>query len=352
VKDHRISKKPLLALALAVLAFGAACGNSDKDKGASGTTTSTLTASGAVTHAPITTQAGINDPAQRAVAVAQYMPAGATVAVGQVVRWSWAGTSEPHSVTFLPAGQSLPPPGTDQALFAPTPPKGAFDGTAMVNSGLVPLGPQAAPPFELTFSKPGRYPYQCVIHPPMVGTIDVVAAGQQGDTAADVDTRGAQEKGQWVAEGEAALSALQSAAPASTKNPDGTTTWKVVMGATTAHTDILAFAPVPAAVKPGDKVTFVNNSGAPHTATFFGQQPPTESPEDPRTDQAIPGPSPQRVNAKDLFNPGELPPNAPPGAGPPEAARSFTFVVPAAGGYSYVCIFHAPSGMAGVIKAA
>ena len=346
-----IPKKTLLVLALAVFALGAACGSSDKDKGAAGTT-STLKASGAVTD-PITIQAGVNDPAQRAVAVAQYMPAMATVAVGQAVRWSWAGTTEPHSVTFLPAGKSLPPPGSDdQSLFAPTPPTGPYDGTAVVNSGLVPLGPQAPPPFELSVSKPGRYAYQCVIHPAMGGTIDVVAAGQPADTAAAVDARGAQEKGQWLAEGEAALAKLQSAAPASTKNRDGTTTWKVEMGASTAHTYVLAFAPVPAAVKAGDKVMFVNNSGAPHTASFFGQQPPIQSPEDPRTDKAIPGPSPQRLNAKDLFNTGLLPPNAPPGAGPPEAVRSFTFVVPAAGGYSYVCILHAPSGMAGVIKAA
>ena len=44
-------------------------------------------------------------------------------------------------------------------------------------------------------------------------------------------------------------------------------------------------------------------------------------------------------------------PDAPPGYGPPEAARSFTFTVPAAGDYQYICILHAPSGMAGQITA-
>jgi plastocyanin len=125
----------------------------------------------------------------------------------------------------------------------------------------------------------------------------------------------------------------------------------VEMGASTPHTDILAVNPVPASVKLGDKVTFVNNSTEPHTASFFGQQPPIQSPADPRADTAIPGPSPQRLNTKDLFNTGLLPPNAPPGAGPPFAARSFSFTVPAAGEYSYVCILHSPSGMAGAIKA-
>ena len=123
------------------------------------------------------------------------------------------------------------------------------------------------------------------------------------------------------------------------------------MGASTPHTDVLAFAPVPAAVKHGDKVTFVNNSMAPHTASFFNQTPPIQSPEEPAAQKPAPGASPQKLNAKDFFNTGLLPPNAPPGAGPPVAARSFTFSVPAAGDYQYVCIFHAPSGMGGEIKA-
>jgi plastocyanin len=53
-----------------------------------------------------------------------------------------------------------------------------------------------------------------------------------------------------------------------------------------------------------------------------------------------------------LFNTGWLPPNAPPGAAPPEAARSYTYVVPTAGDYNYVCLLHAPSGMVGTIKVA
>ena len=36
----------------------------------------------------------------------------------------------------------------------------------------------------------------------------------------------------------------------------------------------------------------------------------------------------------------------------PEAARSFTFVIPTAGEYAYVCIPHAQSGMVGTIKVA
>ena len=335
----------LTAVTVGVLALGTACGSSDNSKSASKSKSS-----GVVTAEPITIRAGINDPDHTQIAVLQFMPARATVSVGQKVRWSWDDTKEPHTVTFFPPGQSAPAPGSDPSLFAPMPPKGAYDGTTLVNSGLVPQGPQAPPPFEMTFAKAGTYNYTCVIHPQMVGTI-VVAAGDAGETAAAVTTRGDQEKGQWLAEGNEAFQKFESAAPASTKNRDGTTTWTVQMGTSTPHTDILAFAPVPAAVKHGDKVTFVNNSMAPHTASFFNTQPPILSPEDPAADKAAPGPSPQKLNAKDLFNTGTLPPNAPPGSGPPEAARSFTFSVPIAGEYQYVCIYHAPSGMAGAIKA-
>ena len=340
----RRRRAALAAATAAMIALGAACGSSDDDSNSAAQTK----APGRVQNEPITIKAGVSDPTHNQIAVLQYMPAKATVAVGQKVRWSWDETKEPHSVTFLAPGQTAPDPGSDTSLFAPTPPAGPYDGTALVNSGLQPLGPQAVAPFEMTFAKAGSYNYLCVIHPQMVGTIVVADAGE---TAAAVTTRGDQEQGQWLAEGNEAYQKLMAAPTVSTKNKDGSKTWKVEMGTTTAHTDILAFAPVPAAVKKGDKVTFVNNSMAPHTASFFNETPPIMNPEDPVAQKAAPGPSPQKLGNKGLFNTGLLPPNAPPGAGPPEAVRSFTFSVPTAGDYQYICIFHAPSGMAGAIKA-
>ena len=186
-----------------VLALGAACSSSDNSKSAS-------KSKGVVTPEAVTIRAGVSDPAHSQIAVLQFMPAKATVSVGQKVSWSWADTREPHSVTFFPPGQSAPDPGSDTALFAPTPPTGPYDGTTLVNSGLVPQGPQAPPPFEMTFAKAGTYTYHCVIHPQMVGTI-VVAAGDAGEAAAAVTSRGDQEKGQWLAEGNEAFQKMMSA---------------------------------------------------------------------------------------------------------------------------------------------
>ncbi len=124
------------------------------------------------------------------------------------------------------------------------------------------------------------------------------------------------------------------------------------MGVDTAHTSVLAFAPPSSDVKAGDTVTFVNNSFAPHTASFAGKGTLPQNPGDPAAQKPTPGPSPQTLNPTDVFNTGLLPPNAPPDGGPPEPARSFSFVMKTAGTFNYICIFHLGSGMAGAIKVA
>lgn len=332
----------------AVLLLATGCGDDDDDEGATTTEASDTTDTTEAAPAGIVVNAGVNDPEDATIAVLEFLPDAIAVEAGSTVTWEWTGT-EPHSVTFLEPGQELPPPGSDESLFEPTPATGPIDGTAFVNSGLQPLG--AAPvPLELEFDTPGTYPYYCVIHPLMTGEVAVVEAGGAADTPADVAARGSEQADGFLEEGRAAKAALVDAGPIQTANPDGTTTWTVEMGVTTEHVDVLAFVPTPADVAAGDTVTFVNNSGAPHTATFFGEGAEViQSPLDPRAAEAAPGPSPQALSSSGLFNTGLLPPNAPPGAGPPVEARSFSFTVPEPGTYSYVCLFHAPSEMVGEI---
>lgn len=333
-----------LVAALGLLAL-AGCGDDDGGE-ASG--------SGGQQATEISLRAGLNAPNDPTIAVEMYLPQEITVTEGTTISWTIAGP-EPHSVTFLPPGQKMPSPESPEgeALFAPTPSaNGAYDGKSLVNSGLVPLGPQAAPPFKLRFDNAGKFTYQCVIHPQMVGTVTVVPKGDKADTQVEVQRRGDAEAQQWIAEGEAAKKQLVSAAPKTERNANGSTTWTVEMGTQSPHTDILAFAPVPASIKPGDTVLFVNNSVAPHTATFAGGQQLPQDPTSPEVATPRPGPSPQTLRATGLYNTGLLPPNAPPGSGPPLAARSFRFVVPTAGTYSYVCILHLTSGMAGAINVA
>jgi plastocyanin len=305
----------------------------------------------ATTPGGVTVRAGVNAPKDPTIAVLRYLPEKITVKVDTPVTWTWKGALEPHSVTFLAPGQQLPPPGSDPTLFAPTQPTGPYDGTSFVNSGLQPLPPAAAKPMTMTFSKPGKFSYYCVIHPTMVGEINVVDSGKT-DSKQAVAKRGAGEMKRYIAEGTAAKKVLDK-----TKRvvrSGGVTTWIIQMGKSTPHTDILAFAPTPKKIKAGDHIQFVNNSQAPHTGTFVGEQEPITNPVGPQTDDPAPGPSPQTLNATALFNTGLIPPNAaagPDSPAPPREVRSYTYVVPAAGKYPYYCILHVGSGMGGTIRA-
>jgi plastocyanin len=306
--------------------------------------------------APITVNvlAGINDQQDPNVAVLEFLPEAVSVATGSTVEWRFTGP-EPHTVTFLPPGQTPPSPESPAAaaLFAPsTPPLTNYDGKSLANSGLLPLGPVAASPFTLTFPTAGEYSYVCIIHPLMTGKITVAGDAAAADTQADINERADGELNKWLDEGRAAKKKLTDAVPKQTKNADDSTTWTYEMGATTEHTDVLAFAPAAGEVRPGDSVTFVNNTLAPHTATFASGGQVPQDPNDPTVGPPT-GPSPFTLTSTGgPFNSGTLPPAAPPNAPPPEAVRSFTFVIPAAGTYPYVCVFHAPSGMAGSIKVA
>lgn len=325
-----------ICLGLVAAAVFAACGSGD----------------GATSPGRVSVLAGLGDRRNGAISVLEYLPESVTVAIGSTVEWRISGP-EPHSVTFFPTGRTPPPPGSDPSLFSPAPPpRRGFDGGTLVNSGLAPVGGQPAASFEVTFPAAGTYTYVCVIHPLMTGTVNVVGKGGDAETQAEVDSRAGAELARWLDEGRAAKRALDRSSPRSERAPDGTTTWRIEMGATTDHTDVLAFAPTEAEIRPDDRVVFVNDSGRPHTASFAGRQPLPRDPDSPQVAAPAPGPSPQALDADGFFNTGILPPNAPPGSAPPELARSFTFVVPTAGTYSYVCILHLASGMAASIKVA
>lgn len=335
-----------LAAALIATTALAGCGDDNDDNAKS---TQTTAAAAAVEQ--VNVQAGVNDPQDNNIAVLAYLPSSVTIAAGKSVEWRIPGP-EPHSITFTADGK--PPPVADEKLFPPTPPTGPYDGKSLVNSGLAPLGPTPAAPFKVTFPNAGKFTYYCVIHPNMTGTVTVVDAGGKVDTQSDVTTRANDEQARWLEEGRAAKKKLVETPAATEKAADGTTTYKLLMGASTPHTDVLAFTPAPTNLKAGDKVTFVNTSEAPHTASFAGKTTLPADPTSDATEKPAPGPSPQTLNANDFFNTGVLPPNAgPPGSIPPEAVRSYTYVMPRTPGtYTFVCILHAPSGMAGSLKVA
>lgn len=100
------------------------------------------------------------------------------IAAGTTVTWTVKDPFEVHTVTFASGGQ-LPhfiapqaqPSGPPKILLStvaltPTSAK-TYDGTGWINSGLLaaPGAPGTSPAsFSLTFTKPGRYVYWCLVH--------------------------------------------------------------------------------------------------------------------------------------------------------------------------------------------
>jgi len=292
----------------------------------------------------------MNVPDDPSIAVLMYLPQTVTVNVGTSVSWALSGP-EPHTVTFFPAGQPVPPVSRDRSLLTPSAAgDDVLDPRRLVNSGV--MGP-GSEPFRLRFGEPGTYTYHCVLHPGMIGTVRVVPVGAGADAPDDVTGRGNRELRQWAAEGGEAKRRLTGGPPVGTPAADGSMAWTVEMGASTAHTQVLAFSPVTADIRPGDRITFVNDSHTRHTATFPAGLPPPEDPSSPDAAVPRPGPSPQPLTAGEPAGTGTVPPDAPaPSARLPAEARSYTFVVAASGEYPYVCVYHQASAMVGLIRVA
>jgi len=89
-----------------------------------------------------------------------------TVPVGSTVTWTNLANNEPHTVTFAPVGQPFP------KLDPFSPPTGGntYDGTTLVNSGLLLPGQS----FSATFPKAGTYTYHCLLHDDTGGMISTL----------------------------------------------------------------------------------------------------------------------------------------------------------------------------------
>lgn len=153
--------------------------------------------SGAVDEAsksakPGTVLAGVDGPGVPGFASA-FLPADTSIKAGETVTWTLSQNA-PHTVSFNPSeaartiimkgpdgGYHLnpesfapagftPPAGPPPTGDAPPPPLdgGSWDGTGFFSTGVVFGGT-----FTLTFTTPGTYPYVCLIHPDMKGTVTV-----------------------------------------------------------------------------------------------------------------------------------------------------------------------------------
>jgi plastocyanin len=91
-----------------------------------------------------------------------------TVPVGSSVTWTNLSSNEPHTVTFGIANQPFPTISNSAPASGGT----TYDGTHIVNSGVLPSGAS----FTLTFLAKGTFTYHCLFHDDtehMIGTVVV-----------------------------------------------------------------------------------------------------------------------------------------------------------------------------------
>jgi plastocyanin len=125
--------------------------------GGNATNATTMTGAGNATNATTTTGAGGGNattttnsvsiaPGSSSLTTDAYQPNPIQVSVGTTVTWT-NNDAQPHTAT---SGQNVTPDGRfDSGIMAP------------------------AATFDFTFTEAGEYPYFCLLHPNMVGTVTV-----------------------------------------------------------------------------------------------------------------------------------------------------------------------------------
>lgn len=267
------------------------------------------------------------------VAALKFYPAAITVDAGDTITWKVAGNA--HTVAFLTAGQTAPTP---ESAAAQTPAGGTtFDGSTFTNSGVVVPAP-GADTYGLTFPTAGTFPFHCLIHPGMDGTVTVNAAGtaypqdQAAITAADQTAEAAD-----IATGHTIEASFT---PSSTTNADGSTTYHLAAGAGSDRISILRFISSTLKVQVGDTVEWSNGdtNGEPHSVSFGPepQGPTAAAPAGGTTYNGTGG-----FVSSGLF------------VGPPiPAPHSYSLKFTKAGTFPYICVLHDIVGMKGTITVA
>jgi plastocyanin len=268
-------------------------------------------------RAQVGSQAG-----QQAIQALAFFPTDVFVNVGDTITWNFA-SQEPHTVTFVPAGQT--PPGAGAPA---TPDNSPFTGSELINSGVM-TAPGGS--YSIVFNATGDFNYLCLIHPKtMSARVHVNPAGSPYPlTQAFYDRQARQQSGLLLEDGNAIRETSQDTAQA---------TGKVITGGGDAQSFVARFLPASKRIKVGDSVTWDNpDSITPHTVTF--------------------GPSPSTAPAG-LDSAGHATISANPvtttiSSGLIGVRRAlgtdFTVTFTAPGTYTYFCSLHGGLGMTGTI---
>lgn len=291
-----------------------------------GSSASASTSEHAIGHRHVTwhVRVGAETPDMAVTAMA-FLPKNIWVNVGDTVRWS-SNSAEPHTVTFLKPGTSLPE--FDPSKPTQTQRQGAsrYNGTAYANSGIMATQPiftftKPARSYHLKFTTTGDFTYYCLVHGVMMsGKVHVRPAGTHYPyTQRDYDRVGNHQARVLLHHG---LVAWRNARHAQS------TGHSVRVGIEGEGFAVMRFIRSSVVVHRGGTVRFfVAGPGAPHTVTF-GQEPPIP---------AVLGPSGDPTHyAGGNLNSGVLQPGKP-----------FDVTFTKTGKFHYICAIHDGMGMVG-----
>jgi plastocyanin len=306
----------------------------------------------------------------RGSGVMAYFPATLHIHVGDTVLWQ-QNTHEIHTVTFLagtpqplllvPTPDGFTPPGlmiNPLAGFPAAPIDGKYDGTTYANSGVMSTDPGNPTQFSLTFTLQGSYPYLCLVHGTMMsGTIVVEDPSVKIPSPAVVSKLAHFMLKQQLARANGLFGQAMSQVPPPQHNPDGTTSYTVLIGWSKNQYDLMGFFPPKLVVRSGDTVTFMLSPTniAPHTVTFLNGAAdisfviPVPNPPGPpillvNPDVLNPINPGQPLTQTGIYSSGLLVPG-----GPGPTSYSLT-IGDMRGDISYQCLLHDTSGMVGSLK--
>jgi plastocyanin len=257
-----------------------------------------------------------------------YLPKNIWIDAGDTVHWT-ANSAEPHTVTFLAAGQSL----ASTQPFDPSNPRETkvvggswYDGHSYYNSGVLTtetqfgFGITPVHSYSLRFPHRGTFTYWCLLHgAAMKGVVHVQRAGAHYPyTQRQYDQQGARTAA-WI---------LRDGYHLWHETAELATNHKVLEGNDDGIAMVMRFIRPTVHVHVGQSVTFANiGMGAPHTVTF-GTEPANPFP---------PSGDPKHYAGGNL-NSGIQPPGA-----------TFTVTFTKEGTFSYICALHDYMGMKGKV---
>jgi plastocyanin len=251
--------------------------------------------------------------------------------VGDKVVFTNGAKETPHTVTFLAGQPPLTP--EDPTIAVPTKPSGgSWDGKTLLNSGL--MLPTLS--YEITFTASGAYPYYCILHPMMTGTVVVVPQGQPIPSKVEQAAAAKAQENELLLQERLLQGPLDAQYAA---NKDGSLTYKVDLGSQHSTFSYNRMSPETVVVSEGDSISWTNLSPYdPHWVTFNKPADLNFLTEKGFNPQFMPPAGGKEFNGTGFTNSGIL-----------MSTQTYDLKFTKAGTYNYECYLHSGSMMKGTV---